>query len=834
MHLWLRLVAALLAVATFVIPSQAHSTTRNPIDYVSIVEDAVLVSPANRVTAHSHFDLTFRLHAGQQKIKLSLEPNADLLPDSLRMRRRHPDGRVEELAPIDRRAHKVFRGTAYVQRVGRSGYREAGWARITVTRDGDEPVFVGAFQIDGDSHHVQTARAYNELRHPMDPEVAAGADVMVVWRDSDVVKPVYTGRKELRRDVVGVESCSVDALPYNAQYRALDTRDLGRMHSLASSSSSSLMSLFGRAIDGSSGSGATVNLLNNIGSTVGCPTTRKVALMGIATDCTYTASFDSEQDARSNIIAQVNTASEVYERTFNISLGIKTLEISDATCPTQASSDAPWNVDCKGSATISDRLNMFSQWRGAQDDSNAFWTLLSTCNTNTAVGLAWLGQLCVAEASETKATDGSTQNVSGANVVVKTTTEWQVIAHEIGHTFGAVHDCIADTCSSGGAEAQTCCPLSRGTCNAAGAYMMNPSTGDSIKDFSPCSIGNVCGALNLGATRSDCLSDNKGVTTISGSQCGNGIVEDGEDCDCGGEDECGDNACCDAKTCTFKGDAVCDPSNEECCTSACQMASKGTVCRASLGECDPAETCSGTTSSCPANAHSPDGDSCGSGLTCASGQCTSRDLQCRTALGADDDDGGTTACSDSSSCYMCCNSTALSPNQQRTGQVYLDGTPCEGDGKCYSGACSGGSVGNDIGQWFKDHKGILIPVGASLGAVIVLGVLFCCLRSCRRRSRAAEMAEASKWSPSQQQQEAWGPYSGPPGGAGWSMEPHHQQGGGGVPPPPPPPLPPAATRPPMQRAPMSEQGYPGQQQYMHPDDGGQEWQPPHHGVQRYA
>src|SRR2546422_3539811 len=36
----------------------------------------------------------------------------------------------------------------------------------------------------------------------------------------------------------------------------------------------------------------------------------------------------------------------------------------------------------------------------------------------------------------------------------------------------------------------------------------------------------------------------------------------------------------------------------------------GATCRASGGECDPAETCNGTSTSCPADARSPAGTSC--------------------------------------------------------------------------------------------------------------------------------------------------------------------------------------------------------------------------------
>ena len=255
-------------------------------------------------------------------------------------------------------------------------------------------------------------------------------------------------------------------------------------------------------------------------------------------------------------------------------------------------------------------------------------------------------------------------------------------SHETGHTFGAVHDCTSQTCSDGTTvNAQQCCPLSTSTCDAGEQYIMNPSTGQGITKFSPCSIGNICSAIGRNSVKTTCLTNNKGVTTISGQQCGNGIVEQGEDCDCGGTSGCGDDQCCDATTCKFKNGAVCDDSNEDCCKN-CQLAANNTVCRASTSVCDPAETCTGSSPYCPADKMQPDGSSCGSGLQCASGQCTSRDQQCKTVMGSYTQGNDTYAC-DSINCQLSCASpqfgTGVCYGLQ---QNFLDGTPCGGGGKC--------------------------------------------------------------------------------------------------------------------------------------------------------
>jgi hypothetical protein len=552
-----------------------------------------------------------------------------------------------------------------------------------------------------------------------------------------------------------------------------------RKRSLKSFGSMDFSNIFRRQSDQTGGNSAGVNLETTIGQTAGCPTTRKVALVGVATDCTYTGEFNSTESARENVIQVMNAASAVWENTFNISLGLANLTISDAQCPGTPSQNTAWNQGCSDSVQIQDRLNLFSAWRGQQRDSNSHWTLLSTCNTGTAVGLAWLGQACVNDAVDTNSTStggdqtgssGSTETVAGANVVVRTrgAQEWQVIAHETGHTFGAVHDCDTQACSSATTTAsQQCCPLSSTTCNAGGQFIMNPSSTTGIDEFSLCTIGNICSAFLRNSVKTDCLSNNRDVQTITGEQCGNGIVEGDEECDCGGTEGCGDNSCCDATTCKYKNNAVCDDSNEDCCRD-CQFAGSGTVCRASTSDCDTQEVCPGDSAICPADTFLADGDDCGSGLKCASGQCTSRDQQCKSVMGSYTQGNDTYAC-DSSSCVVTCGSPEFGPNVcYSLQQNFLDGTQCSGGGTCQNGRCRGASVGGQVTSWIDDHKAIVIGVCAGVGGLILFAIMGCIVRSCRRRRANKKFAAP--------------PAQPPPGGwQGWQggRQPQMAQHGGG-------------------------------------------------------
>lgn len=724
--------------------SNAHSTERNPLNYLSVVENANVNTPSHRIHAWSKFDLTFDLHDGEQRIRLTLAPNHDVIADGATITHLAPDGSIASSELIDRADYRVFKGQAWLQHYAGAEWTNVGWARIIVAQDGDNPLFEGAFRLDGDHHHIQTRTHFMQTKHALDPELEPKEqEYMVVWRDSDIsgdLSEDFEGvlHGEMRRSQGNDRSCSADGLSFNMQpdhpvYSGMLKRDDSMWTSGYTRST-----LFGRQIDGQTGgNSAGVNLTTTIGSTAGCPSTRKVALVGVATDCTYTADFNSTASARQNIINVINSASVQYEDSFNITLGLQNLTISDAACPAAASSAAPWNVACSDSVTIQDRLNLFSAWRGQRADTNAYWTLLSKCATGSAVGLAWLGQVCVTSSQVASSTSGN-ETVSGANVVVRTSTEWQVVAHETGHTFGAVHDCTSSTCADGTTVAsQQCCPLSAGTCDAGGAYIMNPSTGANIQKFSPCSIGNICSAIGRNNVRTSCLAANKDVATITGSQCGNGIVESGEDCDCGGTTGCGNNACCDATTCKFKTAAVCDPSNEDCCTSTCQFSGNGTVCRASTGVCDPQEVCSGTTATCPADSTAPDGTSCGnsSTLSCASGQCTSRDLQCKTLMGSYTQGNDTYACS-SAGCQISCASPEFGANVcYSMQQNFVDGTSCQGGGRCSNGQCKGSSVGKEITSWISQNKTLVIALASVLGGLLILIILACCVNNYRRRQR---------------------------------------------------------------------------------------------------
>lgn len=130
------------------------------------------------------------------------------------------------------------------------------------------------------------------------------------------------------------------------------------------------------------------------------------------------------------------------------------------------------------------------------------------------------------------------------------------------------------------------------------------------------------------------------------------------------------------------------------------------------------------------------GTSCGnsSSLSCASGQCTSRDLQCKTLMGSYTQGNDTYACS-SSGCQISCASPSFGAVCYSMQQNFLDGTSCQGGGRCNNGQCDGASVGKEISSWIQENKTLVIALSSTVGGLVVLAVLSCCVSRCRRNRR---------------------------------------------------------------------------------------------------
>ncbi|KAJ8733472.1 hypothetical protein PYW08_001770 [Mythimna loreyi] len=182
------------------------------------------------------------------------------------------------------------------------------------------------------------------------------------------------------------------------------------------------------------------------------------------------------------------------------------------------------------------------------------------------------------------------------------------LAHEIGHNFGSPHD------------PEPCTPFGED-----GNYIMfaRATSGDRKNNnkFSPCSLRAIDPVLNNKAR-----SPKGCFTEPQPAICGNGVVEEGEECDCGWASECTD-VCCrpqaarpQYKPCTLTEHSVCSPSQGPCCTASCTL-KFGDKCRSDNG-CRDAAFCDGKRANCPQSRHKPNRTRCDKELVCYMGECT--------------------------------------------------------------------------------------------------------------------------------------------------------------------------------------------------------------------
>ncbi|XP_066014989.1 uncharacterized protein [Pocillopora verrucosa] len=274
--------------------------------------------------------------------------------------------------------------------------------------------------------------------------------------------------------------------------------------------------------------------------------------------------YNNDTDViKDRVITLANAVDAIYQR-INIRVVVKGLEIW--------TNGEAFERQKKGGADLS-RFNTYRKEILEKTIPHDNAQLLSDWSWSDCAGMAFVMAMCGSVSSGVNKWDYG--SIIGPYVTV---------AHEMGHNFGFSHDTGSCKCLT-----------------PRGCIMGGHKT--RVAGFSNCSL------TQLQKLNDWCLYNVPSYKSANG-YCGNGIREEGEECDCGTPEMCElKDPCCQPYKCVLKRESQCSDLHHSCCEN-CLFKKQGSLCREVETDCDVPEYCTGDSGDCPGDTYIIDGYPC--------------------------------------------------------------------------------------------------------------------------------------------------------------------------------------------------------------------------------